>query len=98
MATLGEKLTAKKEMTQIIQNISEDGMTQAQAEDILQHALIIYKNAKVYIDHDGHYHTDEILDLCDTCSNMVKKEYSKLFMNSISLEMMFKDDDEKQVC
>jgi len=97
MATLGEKLQAKKEITQIIQNISDNGMTQEEAEDILQHILIIYKNANVHIDIEGNYYTDEILALCETCFEMVKKQYSKLFINSIGLEMMF-SDDEKQVC
>lgn len=92
MTSLGQKLTAHKEMKKIIQDLTHDNISDATANQ-LNELFSVFNSSYVLTKENGNYSLKQINEIYEKCFATVKKEYSAKFMSSMATTIMLQDDE-----
>ena len=90
--SLLNRLNAIKEIKAIRNSISDNAVSQDDAETLIHLCRIIYTKLNVTKDAKGDYDIDRVNALCEKCISTVKREYTAKLFEDIALIRMLEDD------
>lgn len=94
MTGLGKKLEAIKKLEEIINNIISNNIDESIVQELNGLFFVFNKNF-ILEKQDIDYQLKDAQELYTKCLSIVKKEYSRVFMQSISLTNILQEEDEE---
>ena len=93
MSSLGEKLNAEQKLKSIIKSISSEHIDEATVQEL--NALFgVFGSSFVLERKDDRYELADAQALYEKCLSIVKREYSRVFMESMALTIMLQEDED----
>ena len=90
MSSLGEKLDARKELLEVMDDAVEY-ISEKQAVTLNRLFCVFNKNFVLEKNENGVYEVEKINLLYDRCLEMIKKEYSTKFMTHLYTMLMVQE-------